>query len=59
MKIKELISKGMEELTIDIYSTTASQFIWGEIDAPEVLKARMKNDSERQSSYGTNDNDNN
>ena len=59
MKVKELISKGMEELTIDIYSTTTSQFIWGEIDAPEVLKARMNNDSENQSSYDTNINKNN
>lgn len=59
MKVKELISKCMEELTIDIYSTTASQFIWGEIDAPESLKARMNNDLASQSSYGTNDNDNN
>lgn len=46
MKVKEIISKCMEEVTVDVYSSTASQFIWGEIDVPEALMARMNNESD-------------
>lgn len=38
MNVKEIVGKYFEDITIDIFSGTASQFLWGEIDAPEELK---------------------
>lgn len=45
MKVKENIEKWLEDITKDIYSVTASQFLWGEIEVPEALRNM---DSEEQ-----------
>lgn len=42
MKLTETIYKNLENIIIDIYDSTASQFFWGEVDAPVALKEKAK-----------------
>lgn len=46
MKLIERISECIENATIDIYSSTASQFLWGEIEAPVELKDKVDEKSD-------------
>ena len=48
MKISEKISKLLENTTIDIFSSSASEFIWGEVEAPKELKGEDERAQENQ-----------
>ena len=47
MKISEKISKLLENTTIDIFSSSASEVIWGEVEAPKELKDMVKPEEEK------------